>query len=332
MAEAHRSPAGSRTGRDIRTRAAWLYYVEGLTQEQVARSLDVSRIAVIRALAAARDDGIVQIRIDTTAADLMSLERDLAATFGLEAAAVVPAPRDPARTSALVGHAAGVYLSDHVRDGMTVAIGWGETLSAALPAITPRPVPGLAVASLLGGVAHASTVEPSAVVWRLAEALGAECHQLMAPVFVTAPALRQALWAEPSVAALARRVCAADIALLSVGEVGIESTLFRHGLLAPGEITALRDAGAVGEILCRFVDANGRSIDHPVNERVMAVDPDALRQVPTVIVASGGARKIPALHAALRSGIADVLITDEIAARGLLAREASRGLQSSGSD
>ena len=53
---------------DLKVRVAWLYYVEGLTQEQIARQLDIGRMRVIRILAAARDEGIVRIRIEARAA------------------------------------------------------------------------------------------------------------------------------------------------------------------------------------------------------------------------------------------------------------------------
>ena len=39
---------------DLGVRAAWLYYVEELTQADIARALGLSRAKVIRLLAAAR--------------------------------------------------------------------------------------------------------------------------------------------------------------------------------------------------------------------------------------------------------------------------------------
>ena len=49
---------------DLQVRAAWLYYVEGLTQLQISRVMKTSRAKVIRLLAGARDSGIVRIRIE----------------------------------------------------------------------------------------------------------------------------------------------------------------------------------------------------------------------------------------------------------------------------
>ena len=46
---------------DIKTRVAWLYYMESMTQDQVAQELGLTRSRVLRMLAASRQDGTVQI-------------------------------------------------------------------------------------------------------------------------------------------------------------------------------------------------------------------------------------------------------------------------------
>jgi DNA-binding transcriptional regulator LsrR (DeoR family) len=83
-------------------------------------------------------------------------------------------------------------------------------------------------------------------------------------------------------------------------------------------LASLVEAGAVGDVLCHFIDRDGALVDHPVNERVIAIDLDALRHVPKIVIASGGRSKVGAIRAALRATGAGVLITDETAAQGLL--------------
>src|SRR5215218_929033 len=80
--------------RDLEIRCAWLYYVEGLTQDAIARALRLSRAKVLRLLASARDAGIVRIRVDAPAARLAALEGALVARYGLRAAIVVEAADD----------------------------------------------------------------------------------------------------------------------------------------------------------------------------------------------------------------------------------------------
>lgn len=308
---------------DAKVRAAWLYYVEGLTQEQIADVLGLSRVKIIRMLAAARNDGLVKIRIDARSARQAGLERALVTAFGLQEALVVPAARDPASVSSLVGYAAGMWLSDRIAEGMALAVGWGRTLSQALRGIQPRPIEAMSVVSLLGGLTHSRSINPSAVARRVADMFGADCFQLTAPVFVSDAELRNALWREPTLRELCDRAKAADVALVSVGDVDAGSTLFREGLLPQSDLASLKEAGAVGDLLCHFIDADGRTVDHPVNRRVMAVSPVDLKGIGIVAIAAGGADKRDAIRAALRASDAKVLITDETAAEALLAKTAN---------
>lgn len=307
---------------DAKVRAAWLYYVEGLTQEQIAEALGLSRIKVIRMLAAARSEGVVRIRIDARSANQAGLERGLVTTLGLKQAVVVPSARDPASISALVGYAAGLWLSDMLRDDMSLAVGWGQTLHLALRGMQPRQVERMSVVSLLGGLTHSRSINPSAVARRVADMFGADCFQLTAPVFVSSEQVRDALWREPTLRDLLDRARAADVALISVGDLVPESTLFREGLLPQSDLASLRAAGAVGDLLCHFIDAAGQPVDHPVNRRIMAVGPSDVAGIGLVAIAAGGANKAPAIRAALKASAAKVLITDEGAAEALLAETA----------
>lgn len=310
---------GHELAADAKVRAAWLYYVEGLTQEQVADALGLSRIKVIRMLAAARAEGVVRIRIDARSAAQVGLERRVAKALALEEVIVVPTARDAASIPALVGYAAGVWLSGMLKDQMSLAVGWGQTLSLALRGMQPRQIDAMSVVSLLGGLTHSRSINPSAVARRVADMFGADCFQLTAPVFVSSAEMRAALWQEPTLRELLDRARAADVALLSVGNVGRDSTLFREGLLPESDLTSIKMAGAVGDLLCHFIDAEGKVVDHPVNHRIMAVNPLELSGIGLVAIAGGGAKKAPALLAALRATGAKVLITDESAADALLA-------------
>ena len=100
---------------------------------------------------------------------------------------------------------------------------------------------------------------------------------------------------------LRERARAADLAIVSVGGLTPDATLFQRGLLPAAMLTSLRRAGAVGDVLGHFVDADGRVVDHPVNRRIMAVALRDLRSVPRIVVASGGPDKVAALRAALRA-------------------------------
>ena len=96
------------------------------------------------------------------------------------------------------------------------------------------------------------------------------------------------------------------------------STIGRLGLVSAAEMDELRRCGAVADVLCRFIADDGTAVDHPLNRRVVALDPVELRRAPQLVLASGGWNKVRALRAAIRLLRPHVLITDEDAAAGLL--------------
>ena len=161
---------------DLKTRVAWLYYMEGLTQDEVASKVGINRSRVLRILSAARLDGTVQIRVTTKLSHCVELERALEQRWGLTQAIVIPDPRDDTLIRSIIGAELGAYISQALAPSMTVGLGWGKTLSAAVPAIVPRGPDGIRVLSLLGGLTRVSDQNPSEFAWRVATRMGAECH------------------------------------------------------------------------------------------------------------------------------------------------------------
>lgn len=308
---------GADLGDDLKTRAAWLYYMEGMTQDQVAREMDLTRTKVLRMLAAAREEGIVQVRVTARLSRCVELERAVERRFRLDRAVVIPRPRDEAATEALIGATLGAYVDDRLRSDLTLGLGWGRTLSASLASIGRASLPGVGVVSLLGGLTRVSGFNPSEFAWRFADRLGAECHLMAAPVFAPDRATRDALMRHPGIEEIVRRASRLDLAIVSVGDLSPRSIFGSYGLLERAELASLEAAGAVGDVLCRFIDAEGNVVDHPVNDRVVAVDPRSLRSAGELVLASGGWHKYPAVRAALRMLRPNVLITDEAVAERL---------------
>ncbi len=304
---------------DLRTRAAWLYYMEGMTQDQVAQELGLTRARVLRMLAAARQDGTVQIRVMSPLSRCVELERILESRFGIERAIVVPSPRDDGKLCGILGATVGAYIADSLADNMTIGLGWGQTLSTALSAIPRRPYAGVRVVSLLGSLTKVNAFNPSEFAWRFADQVAAECYLMAGPVFAPDVHTRRALMEHAGMQELSRRVAQLDLAIVSVGDLSPQSTFSRFGLLGRQEIASLEQAGAVGDVLCRFIDADGRIVAHEINDRVVAVHPDDLCGARKLVLASGGWHKFTAILAAMRLLRPHVLVTDELVAERLTA-------------
>lgn len=304
-----------------RMRIAWMYYVEGLTQNEIADKLGIGRVTVVRNINEAIKQREVKIWIEGEVAECFELESELKQAFGFKEAVVVPEPTLPEMITKSIGVAAGMYISDTLTDDMTVGVGWGATLYESLQTLAPRELDNVQVISLLGGIVQARKFNPAEFAWQFARMVGADCFLLQAPAVVDSPETREALIERCGLRDVLRRAERLDIALLSVGTMAPGSTAFRFNLVPDEDRVGLMKMGAVGDLLFNFYDRDGKVVDHPVNKRVMSLPLEQLRDVPTRVIASGGNDKVECLLGAIKLIDCNVLITNEATARELLIRK-----------
>lgn len=321
--ESPRDQESRRSGRLARNRIriAWMYYVEGLTQNEIAEKLDIGRVTVVRNINEALKQREVKIWIEGDIAECLDLEKQLRQTFGLEEAVVVPEPSNPANIARSIGVATGMYITDHLHSDMSIGVGWGTTLHDALQTLTPKDVENLKVVSMMGGILQARHYNPSEFAWQFARITDADCYLLPAPALVDSPATRSALIERCGLSDVFKRAERLDMAVMSIGYIAAGSSTFKVNLVSEAERAELLRAGAVGDVLCHFYDREGKLVDHSVNERVMSIPVPTLRKVPRRVIASGGAEKVEALLGAMKLIDCNVLITTEATAQELLIRK-----------
>lgn len=299
---------------------AWMYYQEGLTQEAIAARLGLTRVRVNRTLNEARASGLVRITVNHPLRSCLEAEQNLRNRFHLREARVVPAAEAPRTRINLIGQAAGTYLDGILRDGQSLALGWGRTVEAALPALSPRRGRDHTVVSLFGGLPMGDALNPYDATARFARTLDARRYYVTAPMFVSSPEARDILCAEPSVRTVLDRAVQADVALISASDLGDDSKNLVYNVIDRPLRASLVEAGAVGDSCGIYLDAKGGRVEHPVTRRMIVPDYHRLLEIPTIVLASGGSAKVPILLACLRAGLGNVLITDEQTARELLAQ------------
>lgn len=306
----------------LRLRAAWLYYNQGLTQKDVAEQLGISRTTVIRLLDEARRRSEVQIWINEGIDDCVELAIKLERAFGLDEAIVVPTPPG-GNVDALaksVGLALGQFLTEAIPDDYTIGVGWGRTMTASLDSFRPTRRENCKVVSLLGGIVAVQQTNPIDYTWRLASQLGAECYMFLAPLLVDSIGTKRALIEKCGLEAIYRLAENLDLAIVSCGDIGPHSTSLSEGFISKAELDQLIAAGCVCDTMFNFLDANGNSVDHSINSRVMSVDLDTLKKAKHIVLSCGGAHRAVAIHATIKRIGCNTLITDEGAAKALLAR------------
>lgn len=297
-----------------------MYFIDGLSQQQIADALGTTRSNVSRILAAARDQGIVEIRIHEPTQRAHDLEAELKRRYRiLEARVLAERPRQDATTAA--GELAANWLGEQLVPGLRIALSWGGSLQAMVRAVSPRATQNVEIVQLVGGLSaltlHASGQE---LVRQLAEKLGCHYRYLHAPALFTSTPTLKALLKEPAIASALDAARHADIACVGIGAVGVGSSaeILQALRLTRQELRQFYAARPVGDVCARFFDKNGDEVRTPLHDRVLAVELNDLRAIPTVAGIAVGAVKGPAIRAALRGQLIDVLICDESAARAVL--------------
>ena len=304
----------------LRVRVAWLYFMEGLTQADIAAKLGITRLRPNRLLGEARESGLVNIQVNARLASCVALERQFVQETGLKDAVVVPTPADPDQIPAVLGRATAEYLARHLGENRVrgLGIGWGTTLRETIRHLRSANLTDLSINSMMGGLTYGLELNTFEIASEFARRVNGQCNYLAAPIYAGSPRSRDTILAQDVFQETFQRLATNDVALLSAGDLSRRSLLIRYGLPRDVTVDSLRAAGAVGDIMGTFLNARGQPVRHVVNKRVIAAPIEMLREIATVIVASGGLNKTAILAAVVRARLCSVLVIDESTARAAL--------------
>jgi DNA-binding transcriptional regulator LsrR (DeoR family) len=301
--------------------AAHLYYVEGQTQQQVARALGTTRSNVSRMLQAARDQGIVRFQIVSPLRRQRALERSLVELFDLSEAIVLAADiSEDDDTLAQVGKLAAAWLEDHVKDGMRLTLSWGRTLQAMVNAVQVDQAYDVDVVQLGGDLQLEPHLSGHELVRDLAARLGGRYSYLHAPAILDSPDTVRELRSMRAIDEELTKASRADIALVGIGGFGhgFAARLLESAYLSPDDRAAFDLERPAGDILARFFDEDGHQLDTPLRHRVLALELEELRDLEQLAGIAAGEEKARGIWGALRGRLVDVLITDQAAAASAL--------------
>lgn len=306
----------------ILSNVALLYYGEGLTQGEIAKRLKVSRATVVNMLRESRDQGIVDIRVDGRHLSGSSLSRDLCEAFNLQDVYVAePGSGIPLERSDILAHLSRVGATavlDIVEPGDRIGIAWGETIMAVAEAMPTNPVQDIEVCQLIGSMISDRVPASENCTIRIASKLDARCFTLHAPGMISDAKLAQQIRQEPTINAQLERLQVLDFCVYSIGNVAPETHLAAAGMVEKAELIAARNQGAVGVICCRYIDAEGREINLPPSDRLIAAQTADLRSARKKLLVVCGLDRREAALAALLGELVTHLCVDAALAQALL--------------
>ena len=293
------------------TKVAWYYYIEGYTQQEIGEYLSIPRLRVNRLLDKARKAGIIQFSVREGDSKRMIVERELITQFGLKDAFVVPSPINEQDINESVAQAAAMYIHERLDKSGYINMGYGDTSSRILNHLANICEFPVNVVSLTGGVNYYLPNTRSSI-------FNAKLYLTPAPLLMASEDIVKAMEQEPSVKQIRHMATLAQMSIVGIGGVDSNATLLTNGTLNHSDVLLLSMQGAVGDMLCHFIDKDGNVIQSSLERKLMSTPLEQLKEMNNSIGVAGGSTKSEAILAALKGNYLDVLITDETTATNVL--------------
>ncbi len=309
----------------LATRAAWLHYGGGLSQTDVAKRLNVTKVKAHRLINRANQDGVVKVSFDGEIAECAALEMRLSEAFELGYCEVVPDLEESGLPVRALGLGGAAFLSRALSnpENRVIGVGNGRTLSACIRNMASTSTPSTKFVSLMGGLTRNFAANPHDVMHRLAEKTGAEAYFMPVPFFANSSEDRDVMLAQRGVPEVMSMAAGADLKFVGIGTVGNDAQTVIAGVISPGSMETIRRQGGTGELIGHFFDPDGQPVSTELSDRTLSI---GLKDLKTgrVIAVAGGEDKVTSINAILKSGLLDGLITDERTAKTLV-RQSSMG-------
>ncbi len=297
---------------DQMAKIAWYYYIDNLTQQQIADQLGIPRLRVIKLLEKARQSGIIQFRISENNSHI-AMENTIAKHFGLKDVFIVPSIPVMENRNEALAQAAAIYISNRLPDNAYINIGYGDTTCRVLNHLANNSSVRISVVSLTGGVNY---YLPNTV----SNVFNARLYLTPAPFVMSTKEMMEAVSNEPAVKEIAEMVPLSAMTIVGIGGMDENATIVRNGTISPKDLRYLAMQGAVGDVLCHFLDVNGHQVESPIDDRLITTSLETLTKQNNVIGVAGGENKVSAIIGALNANILDILITDQDTAEMIIKR------------
>lgn len=298
---------------------AKLYYQEGMSQEAIAKKMNISRPTVSRLLNHAKDHGFVTVKIDDPYEDAESLASLIKSKYNLKDCIVQHASyNDYLNIQSAIGKRTAEYLTQIVKSGDKIGISWGKTMYQVSQYLEQSHLKDIGIIQLKGGISfsHVDT-RSHQILERFAQAYNASPRDLPLPVIFDVKEVKDMVEKDRHIKSILEQGRQVDIAIFTVGTVRDSSLLFKLGFLNEEEKTRLKKS-AVGDICSRFYNNTGEVADEAINNRTIGIGLDALKEIENTVLVAGGEHKIESIRGALEGQLSNILITDQYTAQALI--------------
>jgi len=300
------------------TKIAGLYYLEQLTQQEIANRFNISRTKVSRYLSRARRDGIVEIKINSLKEYYSSLECEIEKKFEIKECIIVPTFEKKEEILKMMADSLNSLFERILENGSYLGIGWGSSLKTVSDYIYVSGKSDIKVVPIIGGLGKIGTgVHTNSVAKNIADRLGSISYMINSPAVLDSKEVREIVENDSNTREIIKLSEKISTALVGLSDIGPDSTLIKTGCFTMKEFKYLDSLGVVGDVNLIFINENGRHVPNKIDERIVRISPERLKKVKNVVGIAFGKRKLKVIIAALKGRLINILITDEETAENI---------------
>ncbi len=299
--------------KELMAEAAILYYEKKMTQQEIADVLFLSRQTVSKLLNEALKQNIVEITVHHPKKQCENLEEQLRKLFPLQKAVVSSAgSQDSHIRQIFTVKTAAAYLSPIFSQGNhNIGVSWGRTVQALIQELEKLDTAGNTVFPLFGATNHENAYFSSNELARsLADKLNAAVQYAWFPYLPDQKRDLDLFKNTSYYKSMCQRWEQIDLAIVGIGNLEMVE-LFRRTFGHNG-----KHSSVVGDLATHFFTRSGELIR--LYEHTLCASAENIKNAKKTVAIACGKDKTQAIGAALRTGLIDVMITDEYTAAELI--------------
>jgi deoxyribonucleoside regulator len=296
------------------------YYIDDITQQEIAQKLNISRIKVIRYINHAKEKGLIEVKLNIPLKDSFELESQIEKKYSLHECSIVSTFSNENEISKHASIELAEILRRVLKKDMYLGVSWSQTVKSVLDHLNFSRKIGVNVVPIIGGLElDGYTTNSNVIAHLFAEKLGGTAFSINIPAVFDSKEAKDIMEKERSTKKMHELADKIEVVITGVGNMDVNGTVFKSGYLTMAERKYLESLGIAGIVNLNFIDENGIEVKTDIDDRIVKIFPlEKFKCLHNVIGIAFGQDKIKSLKSALIGGIIDYLITDEDAAKGLI--------------
>jgi DNA-binding transcriptional regulator LsrR (DeoR family) len=293
-----------------------------MPQAEIASRLGISRPYVSRLLKYAIDNKLIEIKVNLIYGGSrdIRLETLLLKKYKKVKKAFILKSSNKSFSKANFGYFTATNISDYIASAKVIGVSVGNAIEEMIKSLSKDlSFPDCKqLIQIMGSINNSNFVQPHILTSELGKKINSEVYFLNCPIFVEKKELRDMLMKDTAVSEVVKKWDEIDLIIAGIEDSRKESKLLPF--LTAEDIQNIEKYEAVGDIAALYFDRNGSNI--PIwDDRRIGISFDQMKKVSNKIVIGQGVEKASAIHAAIKNGLADVIVTDSLTFEAVCAVE-----------